>query len=82
MVPVQCLGSRLFGLFKNSCIAPTNNLLLLDYSNITPAPRTSTLCPMVTPALRHACTATDNGSSNEPSSKLTFSGSLSATNMY
>lgn len=35
---------------------------------------------MVIPARRHACTPTDNGSSNAPSSKLTESGNLEINN--
>jgi hypothetical protein len=41
-----------------------------------PAPQTRTVSPIVRPARRHACTPTDNGSSNAPSSKLTESGNL------
>ena len=43
---------------------------------IGPAPQMSTRDPSVTPARRHACTATESGSSSAPSSKVTWSGSL------
>ena len=42
-----------------------------------PAPQIRTASPIVIPARRQACTPTDKGSSNAPSSKLTESGNLS-----
>ncbi|KAG9966618.1 hypothetical protein KCU61_g188, partial [Aureobasidium melanogenum] len=37
-----------------------------------PAPNTTTLCPSLIPASLIECTATDNGSTSTPSSKLTL----------
>ena len=50
--------------------------MIVPISSFLPAPNISTLSDIEIPALLQACTPTDNGSSNAPSSNETWSGNL------